>query len=579
MSTNAPDGGPAGPPPDSPPDPPAHPPPDPPVSRDEAASLAIALAGLVSAAHQVLSSGPQSPVQQRISDHLGIDAREATVVAHHWQPWEHVSVHRGVAAHLAEVGSGTEWFGLPGTGMRMHNDLATLLQMDPGGRSSSADFVLLPCSPDETQEVVSFGLIDTVGVDGAPVVLALRDVQMNGPAQVVVEVLAADRRTATVLLERLQALVAEHDVLRGQVLSFTVNEHMGNQLVTFLPRPSIAARDVILPPAVLPTIEKHVAGPAAHAERLRDLGIHLKRGLLLHGPPGTGKTHTVRYLMGRLSGSTIIVLTGNSLYLIEQAAALARRLVPSVVVVEDVDLIAQDRSFTPGGNPALFSLLDAMDGVAADADVTFVLTTNRAAALEEALTQRPGRIDLAVEIPRPDDDGRRRLIELYAGGATVTAVLDPVIAATDGATASAIKELMRRAVLLAIEGETASSTVVLDDAVLAAVTADFTSEAQALSRALLGAGPDSDAASGFPAYLQRPEHQWDLQGQPGPGPGLVPPWLAPGAQSHRHVGGEDGGEQGGSDGAADFPGGRMGEHRGAGEFGGSADGDQFGPPR
>ena len=120
-------------------------------------------------------------------------------------------------------------------------------------------------------------------------------------------------------------------------------------------------------------------------------------------------------------------------------------------MIEDVDLIAQDRSFSPTGNPLLFSLLDAMDGVAADADVTFVLTTNRVTVLEEALTQRPGRIDLAVEIPRPDHVGRRSLLELYAGGATVTADLDPAVAATEGATASAMKELMRRAVLRALE--------------------------------------------------------------------------------------------------------------------------------
>ena len=50
-----------------------------------------------------------------------------------------------------------------------------------------------------------------------------------------------------------------------------------------------------------------------------------------------------------------------------------------------------------------------MDGVAADADVTFVLTTNRAAVLEEALTQRPGRIDLAVEIPGPTPKADARL--------------------------------------------------------------------------------------------------------------------------------------------------------------------------
>src|SRR5206468_2409425 len=101
-----------------------------------------------------------------------------------------------------------------------------------------------------------------------------------------------------------------------------------------------------------------------------------KRGLLLHGPPGTGKTHTVRYLMSRMTDATVIILTGSAMRFISKAAELARRLQPSMLVVEDVDLVAQDRTIT-AGNPLLFSLLDAMDGIGADADVTFVLTTNR----------------------------------------------------------------------------------------------------------------------------------------------------------------------------------------------------------
>ena len=466
------------------------------VDHEQAASIARSLVGLLESARVALHSGPPSAVTQRISGHLGVDARTATVVSHQWHTWEHLSVHRGVSAYLADASPLADWFGLPGTNMRAHTDLATLLQMDPTSQLSSADYLLLACGPDATEEAVSFGLIGTVAPDGTPVVLALREVQLNGPPQIVVEVLAEHRAAASQLLERLQDLVAEHDALRGQVLSFSVSEHMGNQLVKFLPRPAVAAKDVILPPDVLPTIEKHVAGPAEQTARLRALGIHLKRGLLLHGPPGTGKTHTVRYLMGRLAGSTVVVLTGNSLMFIDQAAALARRLAPSIVVVEDVDLIAQDRSFSPTGNPLLFSLLDAMDGVAADADVTFVLTTNRAAVLEQALTQRPGRIDLAVEIPRPADDGRRRLIELYSGGAIVSADLAPVVASTDGATASAIKELLRRAVLRAIDRDPGADPPVLDDAVLAAVVADFTSEAQALSRALLGGGSDGSTGSG-----------------------------------------------------------------------------------
>src|SRR5207253_6086187 len=149
----------------------------------------------------------------------------------------------------------------------------------------------------------------------------------------------------------------------------------------------------------------------------------------------------------KLAGTTVIVLTGQSIRFVEPAAALARRLQPSMVVLEDVDLIAMDRDFSEGPNPLLFTLLDAMDGVGADADVTFVLTTNRADILEHALADRPGRVDLAIEIPRPDAECRRRLISLYARDLPVEADLDPVVTGTEGVTASFIKEMIRRTVL------------------------------------------------------------------------------------------------------------------------------------
>src|SRR5260370_40929699 len=200
----------------------------------------------------------------------------------------------------------------------------------------------------------------------------------------------------------MERLIRAHDVFRGQVLSFTEREHHGNQLVSFLRRQAVTAQDVVLRDGVLENIEQHIIGVADWSRELLSAGQHLKRGLLLHGPPGTGKTHTVRYLTGRLADCTVILLTGLSIRFIDQAAALARRLQPSMVVLEDVDLVATDRDYTPGGNPLLFSLLDAMDGVGADADVTFVLTTNRADILETALADRPGRVDLAAESLRPE---------------------------------------------------------------------------------------------------------------------------------------------------------------------------------
>ena len=295
----------------------------------------------------------------------------------------------------------------------------------------AASYGTAAVGPEENTEVVTLGLVAVAAPAGAPVVIGIRDESRFGPPVCTLEVLAADREAATATRDEIERLMRAHDVFRGQVLSFAESEHHGNELVTFLPRPAVTAADVVLPDGTLEHIERHIIGIAGWSAELLGAGQHLKRGLLLHGPPGTGKTHTVRYLTGRLAGLTVILLTGRSVRFIDQAAALARRLQPSMVVLEDVDLVATDRDYdTPGGNPLLFSLLDAMDGIGADADVTFVLTTNRADILETALADRPGRVDLAVEIPRPDARCRERLLHVYARGLTVDADLEPVLAGT-----------------------------------------------------------------------------------------------------------------------------------------------------
>jgi hypothetical protein len=200
------------------------------------------------------------------------------------------------------------------------------------------------------------------------------------------------------------------------------------------------------------------------------------------------------YLAARLTGSTVILLTGRSIRFIDMAAALARRLQPSVVVLEDVDLVATDRDYTPDGNPLLFSLLDAMDGVGADADVTFVLTTNRADILETALADRPGRVDIAIEIPRPDAACRERLFRVYVRGLAVDANLDPVVAGTEGVTASFVKEMIRRTVLASLRA--GERPPVLRDAHFAAVLTEMNGERHALTRSLLGVAPGSEESPG-----------------------------------------------------------------------------------
>lgn len=169
---------------------------------------------------------------------------------------------------------------------------------------------------------------------------------------------------------------------------------------------------------------------------------------------------------------------------------MARDLEPSVVVREDVDLVAEDRRSGHGPSPVLFELLDAMDGAAGDADLLLLLTTNRAEALEPALAARPGRVDVALEIGLPDAAARRRLFRLYGAGVPLQVAeteVAEVVARTEGMTASFLKELLRRAVLESL-AEASPLRAVTGAHVLTALE-DLLSVAQEMSRALLGAGP------------------------------------------------------------------------------------------
>jgi ATP-dependent 26S proteasome regulatory subunit len=127
--------------------------------------------------------------------------------------------------------------------------------------------------------------------------------------------------------------------------------------------------------------------------------------------------------------------------------ALARLLQPALVVIEDADLIARDR--TERGSACdevmLNRLLNELDGLRERADIFFILTTNRPDTLEPALASRPGRIDQAIEFPLPDERLRRRLVALYARSLELPPeLMDDLARRTDGASPAFIKEFLRR---------------------------------------------------------------------------------------------------------------------------------------
>ncbi len=135
-------------------------------------------------------------------------------------------------------------------------------------------------------------------------------------------------------------------------------------------------------------------------------------------------------------------------------------------------------------------LLNRMDGLDEDSDLLFVLTTNRAEVLEPALAARPGRIDQAVAIPMPDAEGRGRLIRLYGEGLDLRLRQpDELVEALDNTTAAFIRELLRRAALLA--AEQSDDAIVVTDTELWAALSELRSAGNELTSTLLGA-PEPD---------------------------------------------------------------------------------------
>jgi ATP-dependent 26S proteasome regulatory subunit len=127
--------------------------------------------------------------------------------------------------------------------------------------------------------------------------------------------------------------------------------------------------------------------------------------------------------------------------------ALARLLQPAIVVIEDADLIARERTEMNSAcdEVMLNRLLNELDGLGEQADMFFIMTTNRPGALEPALANRPGRIDQAIEFPLPDVTARASLIRLYARSLQIDgALMQDLAVRTEGASPAFIKEFMRR---------------------------------------------------------------------------------------------------------------------------------------
>ena len=446
----------------------------------------------------------ESEASVRLREHLGGDPKELPTTAAEFPITEHPNLQLAIEAVLGEaeiVGFTTRHMGFGSIG------LAEIV----AGRGMMGPISLGPVQYTDVEvgdgrviQCIASALFLSVHQGSAfALVLSRGGDHPMASSSLKLEGVSANQGTVSELLRELRAAMREHNVFRGRIISLHQRgQHHETVSVQFHAVPEVERDGVILPAGTLERLERHTVGITQVADRLRSAGKHIKRGVLLHGPPGTGKTLSVMYLLHAMAGRTTILLTGRGLGLIEQAMAIGRELAPATFVFEDIDLVAAERTMEFGSEGVLFELLNQMEGLGEDEDLLFLLTTNRPDVIEPALAARPGRIDLALEIPLPDDDGRRRLLALYGKGMHIDSAAEAaLVKRSAGVSGAFIKELTRQAWLrVALEDrDTPTGENLLN------VLDELLEQRSTLTRRLLGQ-PGDEAAGGpvegpFPAML------------------------------------------------------------------------------
>ncbi|OCC24282.1 AAA family ATPase [Croceicoccus estronivorus] len=201
--------------------------------------------------------------------------------------------------------------------------------------------------------------------------------------------------------------------------------------------------------------------PLRYPELFTRLGVDPPKGVLLHGPPGTGKTRLAQAVANEsdaefftINGPEIMGSGyGESEKRLREVFEEAARVAPSIVFIDEIDSIAPKRSQVPGEaeKRLVAQLLTLMDGLDARTNLVVIAATNRPDAIDEAL-RRPGRFDREIVIGVPDESGRREILAIHTRGMPLGVGVDlkELARTTHGFVGADIAALTREAAIDAV---------------------------------------------------------------------------------------------------------------------------------
>lgn len=229
-------------------------------------------------------------------------------------------------------------------------------------------------------------------------------------------------------------------------------------------------QNLVLPPQAEEEVVDLILLLRHHEAYRRRFGSDIPRGVLLVGPPGTGKTSIARFIAEK-SGLSFVAATpgelrskwlGESAKLIARLFAKARNLAPVVVFIDELDAVAPRRGGHDEVNHLVGQLLQELDGIRADtakAPVVFIGASNHPEAIDPAVLSRIGT---TIRIPLPGKEERKKILEILLGEYAPQVDLDALAQATEGFSGRDLKTLTTRAFRTAFtSGESRLTTELL----------------------------------------------------------------------------------------------------------------------
>ncbi|WP_336337611.1 proteasome-activating nucleotidase Pan2 [Haloarcula brevis] len=226
-------------------------------------------------------------------------------------------------------------------------------------------------------------------------------------------------------------------------------------------------------------VREAVEEPLVNADQFREVGIEPPSGVLLHGPPGTGKTMLAKAVANetdatfiKMAGSELVrKFIGEGARLVRDLFELAAEREPAIIFIDEIDAIAAKRTESKTSGDAevqrtMMQLLSEMDGFDERGEIRIIAATNRFDMLDRAIL-RPGRFDRLIEVPNPDVEGRERILEIHTEEMNLDDDVDlgAFATETDGLSGAELASLATEAGMFAIrDGRTTVKQSDLHDA-------------------------------------------------------------------------------------------------------------------